>query len=196
MRKKIIIIIVMLTLLIIIGIIVIPKMIEKDTVKDLNSHSEFGLDFLYKLSDDEWDQYNVLSGFGMDTIYDKELPPAFDENDFFDIHEYSITNTVTMYDITSYPSIIGDYGYVTKIETTDPNYHLFGLSVGDQVSETLLEEQLGEYHYRLEDIIINPNVDSYEFTRSKVTIKIYVIDDLISRIQVRIKVRSIPGIVF
>ena len=196
MKKKIVMIIVIFTILSIIGIIVIPKMIEKDTVKDLNSHSEFGLDLLYKLSDDEWDQYNVLAGFGMDTIYDKELPPAFDEDDFFDIHEYSITNPVTMYDITSYPSIIGDYGYVTKIETTDPNHHLFGLSVGDQVSETFLEEHLGEYHYRLEDIIINPNVDSYQFTRSKVTIKIYVIDDLISRIQVRIKVRSIPGIVF
>lgn len=196
MKKRILIIVVIAVALSIIGLMVIPKMIENDTVSDMNTYSDFGLDLLYQLSDEDWDQYNVLSGFGMDTIYDKELPPAFDEDEFFDIHEYSEDHPVVFYDITSYPRIIGDYGYVTKIETTDPSHHLFGLSVGDEFNETLVEEILSEYHYTYEDAIFNPSVDSYEFSRSKVTIKIYVIDDLISRIQVRIKVRSVPGIVF
>lgn len=197
MKKRILIIVVIAVALSIIGLMVIPKMIEKDTVKDLNSNSEFGLDLLYQLTDEDWDQYNVLSGFGMDTIYDKELPPPFEnDDDFFDIHEYSIANPTTMYDITSYPTMISDYGYVTKIETTDPSHHLFGISVGDEFNETYVEEILSEYHYTYEDTIFNPSVDSYEYSRSKVSIRIYVIDDLISRIQVRIKVRSIPGIVF
>lgn len=196
MKKRIVIIVVIFSALSIIGLMVIPKMIENDTVSDMNAYSDFGLDLLYKLQEDEWDDYNMLSGFGMDTIYDKSLPPAFDDDEFFDIHEYSEDHQVVFYDITSYPRIIGDYGYVTKIETTDPSHHLFGLSVGDEFNQTLVEEVLSEYHYKYEDTIINPSVDSYEFSRSKVTIKIYVIDDVISRIQVRIRVRNVPGVVF
>jgi hypothetical protein len=196
MKKKLILIIVLVTILSIIGIIVIPKMIEKDTVKDLNSNSEFGLDLLYKLSDEDWDQYNVLSGFGMDIIYDKELPPAFDDDDFFDIHEYSKTNPATMYDITSYPNIIGDYGYVTKIETTDPNYHLFNLSVGEDIDGDLISETLENYHYTLDESYQHDDIEILVYKRSKVLITIYTDYDVITRIQIRIKVRSIPGIVF
>ena len=196
MKKRIWMIVVLVTILSIVGLMVIPKMIEKDTVNDFNEFSEFGIDLLYQLKDEDWDHYHVLSGFGMDTIYDNELPEPFIEDDFFDIHAYSENNPATFYDITSYPSMIGNYGYVTRIETTDPNNHLFGISVNDQVSEEELSEILNTYHYDLSEIYLNGDLKIYEFKRSKVTLNIYTEDDVITRFRIKIKVRSIPGIVF
>jgi hypothetical protein len=197
MKKRLLVIGMISVALAIVGLMVIPKMIEKDTVNDLNTYSEFGIDLLYQLSDEDWDQYNVLAGFGMDIIYDIELPPPFmEDEEFFNIHEYSETNPATMYDITSYPNIIGDYGYVTRIETTDPNYHLFGMRVHDQMLEEELSEILKEYHYDLDETFIHGDSVTYKYTRSKVTISIYTTDDVITRFRINIKVRSIPGIVF
>lgn len=197
MKKRIFIVLMIVVALSIVGLMVIPKMIEKDTVNDLNTYSEFGIDLLYQLSDEDWDDYNVLAGFGMDIIYDIELPPPFmEDEEYFNIHEYSETNPVTMYDITSYPNMIGDYGYVTRIETTDPDYHLFGMRVNDHISEQELSEVLNEYHYDLDETFVNGDFIIYKYARSKVTINVYTENDVITRFRVSIKVRSIPGIVF
>jgi hypothetical protein len=101
-----------------------------------------------------------------------------------------------MYDITSYPNIIGDYGYVTKIETTDPNYQLFNLSVGEDIDGDLISETLENYHYTLDESYQHDDIEILVYKRSKVLITIYTDYDVITRIQIRIKVRSIPGIVF
>ncbi|AUD63743.1 hypothetical protein BK010_09120 [Tenericutes bacterium MO-XQ] len=196
MKKRILIIVIITAALSIAGLMIIPKMIEKDTVNDINRYSEFGIELLYQLSDEDWDNYNVSPGFGMDIIYDKALPRPFEGDSFFDIHEYSETNPVVFYDITSYPNIIGDYGYVTRIETTDPDHHLFGLKVNDQVSEDEISEALNEYHYGLDEVYDHGDLVIYEYKRSKVTIDIYTENDVITRFRIRIKVRSIPGIVF
>lgn len=192
MKKKVLVIVGSIILLIF-GSSMILKLIEKDMIKDLNSKSSFGIDILYQLEDDEWDNYNVLEGFGIDSIYGQDLPPSDGD---FDIHDYMQDHPATTYHITSYPTIISDYGYVTALDTTDSNNHVFNLSVGDSVDESMMTSIFKDYHYRLTKHYDHQDIDIYEYKRSKATITIYVEDEMISYIRIRIKVRIIPGIVF
>lgn len=175
---------------------VIRTILVDTTIQTLNEHSHFSLPVLYQYTTDDIDDYNVVEGFGMDVIYDINYPPPFAEDQEFDFVEYSYSNPFSYYDITSYPSLIGSNRYVTGIETSDPDHHIFGLYIGDTVSSEDIENTFKDYHYSLDLKNDTSNGTLYVFTKSKVTIKLHVEQNIVSRIIVRIHVTSIPGIVF
>ena len=101
------------------------SVIARVNAKEINENSNFEIELLAKLEDVDFQNFQVIDGFGTQRYYDKKYGDFEDEPSQIDNYPH------VSYDVSGFPDTLGER-YVTGIHCSDPNIELFGCSVGDK----------------------------------------------------------------
>ena len=98
---------------------------------------------------------------------------------------YSLRNDQTTYTVSGFPDSLSSY-YVTRFNTTDEKYHVFGIKIGDNINESI--KIMNDNGYSLKE--------NYTFKRGIIIIKFLSANDLITEISIKIPSTNIFKVIF
>lgn len=159
------------------------KQRTENAVENLNENSNFEYGLLIEITSDIKTQFNISPGFGVYTLYDLSIQIDIQQEHILSyIDEYETTT----YDVTSYPDYSNGGEYITMIWTTDPEIHIYDLSVGD----SYMEEELNEYMIYLGFARTNDSADIFMYNRERLNMSIFVESNIITKMYVRVDITN------
>lgn len=161
--------------------------IDTSAIEEINLHSSFEYDISTEVTDSIKSDFIIYDEllFGGYIMIDSEIDTSAED---FNIMDYLENEPTTYYTVTAYPDEIDRGEYITTIVTRDPTNNIYDLSVGD--SYTL--ETLNDYIESIGYTQFNNMEDTFE--KNQIVIKVELVDDIIIKISVRVKVTNITGI--
>ncbi len=157
----------------------------ENIINDINENSNFEYGLLTVKTDEVESNFNVIEGFGKDIYVD---PNA--EISQSTMNEYMANNPTTYYEVTAYPDYTDSARYITSIETSDPDKHIYELSVGDEYTKEEVTAYLDTYGFEPHEEIISAYINE------KVIIRVYIEDGEIYKLLVEVEITNRKDIVF
>jgi len=157
-----------------------------DVIFEFNNNSNFEYQLLTEVTDDIKSGFSIAYGFGMYRLVDQSIENATIE----DLAAYIIIHPTTFYTVTAYPDCSDGGDFITYIETTDPDIDLFGISVGDASTQTMVKEQMDANGY------IQDESDESLYKNDILRIYVQIEDGTIIKLIVNVKVTNEEGIIY
>ncbi len=159
------------------------KQRTENIVEDLNESSNFEYGLLIEVTSDIKTHFNISPGFGVYTLFDSSIEIDIQQESILSyIDEYETTT----YDVTAYPDYSDGGEYITMIWTTDPDVHIYDLSVGDSYTE----EELSEYMLSLGFTRTNDSENIFMYNKERLNISIFVESNIITKMYVRVDITN------
>ena len=145
---------------------------ERAVISDINKNLDTPYKMLEKREDMSLGNCGVIGGFGVDGYFDSKYG-ALDEEGSFDVEK----NKAVVYYVTSWPDTVIGSGRVTRIVCADPEYSLYGCSVGGYASG--FKRELAEHGFEK----TGGNLGGERFEKNGVSIS-YAIDSETNRVSI------------
>ncbi|MBU1093164.1 MAG: hypothetical protein KKH01_01740 [Firmicutes bacterium] len=152
-------------------------------IEKISQNSNFEYELLTVVTEDVTSKFNIMGGFGVETLIDANIDPYS-----VDIYEYMLSNPTTYYDVTAYPDYANGGSYITRISTSDPEIHIYDLSVGDEYTEVEIIEYMESLGFYPRDSI------SSVYVNERVWIRVYLEEGIIIKLGVEVEITNRTGI--
>lgn len=157
---------------------------EKE-IEKINEKSNFLYPLLTVVTEEIRSKFNILEGFGAYKLIDPNVDPYQD-----DINLYLLNHPTTYYQVSAYPDFVNGGSYITMIETSDPEIHIYDLSVGDAYTT----DEVVAY---METIGFYPHEDiSSTYENANLRIRVYLLEGVIIKLRAEIEIMNRMGMIF